>query len=103
MTYCQYWVFLPQPILFVLTVSALTPDTEESNTREHFLKRVSIIYGLMAAFLGSQLLSGDDPHPSLVAPRLVATGLLVVVAVTRRLEIISLLVAVWLVALSRRL
>ncbi|MBW2500782.1 MAG: hypothetical protein JRF61_26160 [Deltaproteobacteria bacterium] len=102
-SYLQYWAYLLQPMLFLLTVSALTPDSEERDTEEYFTKRLSLIYGLMAAFIFSHLLSSYEPRSSLVIPRLIGTVLCIAVAVTRRLEIIYVLLLVWLVGLVRRL
>lgn len=100
-SYLEYWAYLLQPMLFLLTVSALTPESEESDTEAYFNKRISLIYALMAAFLCSHFLS--DPNSSLAVPRLVGTVLCIAVAVTRRIEIIYVLLLVWLVGLVRRL
>jgi hypothetical protein len=60
-TYPEYWAYLLQPILFLLTVSALTPDADDRDTKAFFARRIRLIYGLMAAFLCSHFLDGDDP------------------------------------------
>ena len=101
--YRQYLGYLLQPMIFLLTVSALTPELEASDTKAHFQKRVSLIYGLMAAFIGCHLFIGYDQPASRVAVRLVATVLLIAIAVTRRTAIIYALFVVWTLGLVSRL
>ncbi len=102
-TYRQYWAYLLQPMLFLLTVSALTPESEDRDTREYFANRLSLIYGLMAAFIASHFLSSHQPDSPVTIPRLIGTALCLAVAVTRRLELIYVLLVVWLVGIVRRI
>ena len=102
-SYPQYWAYLLQPILFLLTVSALTPESEESDTEVFFTKRLRLVYGLMAAFLFSNLVGSDDALALDRAPRLVGIALCIAVAVTRRFEIFYFLAVAWFFGLLMRL
>lgn len=102
-SYLGYWAYLLQPILFLLTVSALTPDSDENDTREYFHERMSLIYLLMACFIASHLLTITEYTPANVLPRTFATFLLVAVAATHRLELVYALAVVWFATVVRRL
>ena len=102
-TYRQYWAYLLQPMIFLLTVSALTPESEDQNTKEYFDNRMALVYGLMAIFIGSHLFMSYDDPTSRIVVRIVATALLVVVAVTRRTSVIYALGVLWFVGLLSRI
>ena len=43
--YAQYWLYLIQPIIFLITVSALTPESNILDTKGHFQEKIPLIYG----------------------------------------------------------
>lgn len=102
-SYVQYWGFLLQPILFLLTVSAMTPETKDHDLTEFFGRRIRLIYGLMAGFLLTNFVFSFDGLASLITPRFLAMVLLVAVAISRRIEICYVLFVVWLGSLYLRL
>ena len=102
-SYRQYCGYLLQPMLFLLTVSALTPEADTDDTRAYFDERFPLVYLLMAGFIASHFLTDADALRSIVSARSVATALLVCVALTRRVEIIYALAVVWFVSFVNRM
>ena len=102
-SYVQYWSFLLQPILFLLTVSAMTPEAKDHDITAFFERRIRWIYGLMACFLLTNFALSFDGLASLITPRFLAIVLLVAVAISRRIEICYVLFVVWLGSLYFRL
>ncbi len=102
-SYRQYCGYLLQPMLFLLTVSALTPEADTDDTRAYFDERFPLVYLLMAGFIASHFLTDADALRSIVSARSVATALLVCVALTRRVEIIYALAVVWFASFVNRM
>ncbi len=104
--YAQYWLYLVQPILFLLTVSALTPESENQDTERYFKERFSLVYGLVAIFVSSHFLSGFGSMISLTYmtyTRIVIIALSVVIALTKRIWLIYVTAVVWFVSLLLRM
>ena len=104
--YAQYWLYLVQPILFLLTVSALTPESEREDTERYFKQRFSLVYALAAIFVLSHFLSGFGsiiPLTNLRYTRIILIVLSVLIALTRRIGLIYVLAGVWFVSLLLRI
>ncbi len=100
--YFQYWLFLLQPILFLLMVHALTPETELKNTEAYFRKRMPVVFGLMALYIGSHLLPSLDKVDTVVIPRLVIIALCLSIALSRKVALVYLLGILWFISLFLR-
>jgi hypothetical protein len=100
--YYQYWRYLSQPIVFLLTVSALTPEAENRNTEAYFKQRLPIIFGLMAVFIASHLLPGLGNSVQVNPARIAAIAICLLIAFTRKVELVYVMTVVWLVSLFMR-
>jgi hypothetical protein len=101
--YAQYWLYLIQPMLLLLTVSALTPESENSDTKGYFHERLSLVYGLAAIFVSSHFLSGFASMTSLTYTRIVLIALSFTIALTKKIWLIYLTAVVWFVGLLLRM
>jgi hypothetical protein len=101
-SYFKYWLFLLQPILFLLMVHALTPDPEIKNTEGYFRKRMPVVFGLMALYIGSHLIPGLDKVDTLILPRLAVIALSLGIALSRKVFLVYLLGVLWLISLVLR-
>ncbi len=93
-SYRQYWSYLIKPILFLLTVSALTPESDQQDTEGYFKQRLSLVYGLMAVFIASH---------SITYRRIIAIILCLAIAVSKKLWLIYVVAVVWLLELWGRM
>ena len=101
--YLQYWIFLLQPILFLLLVHALTPDPEVKNTEDYFKKRMPVVFGLMGIYIASHMIPGLDSMLEIInIPRLIAVVLCVSIAISRKVYLVYLMGVLWLVSLFLR-
>ena len=104
--YAQYWLYLVQPILFLLTVSALTPEFETQDTKCYFKERFSLVYGLFAIFVASHFLSGFGsmiPLTYMTYTRIIVIGFSVVISLTKRIWLIYVTTVVWFLSLLLRM
>ena len=101
-SYYHYWIFLVQPILFLLIVHALTPEQDDKDTEGYFKKRIPIVFGLMAIYIAWHLLPEFSTSEHLLYPRLIGSALCVAIAVSRSIPLIYVMGAVWLLSLFMR-
>ena len=102
-SYAQYWLYLIQPMLLLLTVSALTPESEDSNTKGYFQERLSLVYGLAAIFVSSHFFSGLTSISHLTYTRVALIVLSLMIALTKKIWLIYLTAVVWFVSLLLRI
>ncbi len=100
--YFQYWLYLSQPMLFLITVAALTPETENKETEKYFKKRIPIVFGLMALYIGSHLFSNVGSTPALNVVRVITVVLLLIIATTRRVWLVYVASILWVISLFAR-
>ncbi len=100
--YFRCWVFLLQPILFLVTVKALTPDQNIVDIPAFFRKRIPLVFDLMAVFLACHFLPGFSGGSALDLPRIIAILFCLAIAVTRSIPIIYILTVIWLITLILR-
>jgi hypothetical protein len=100
--YFQYWLYLSQPMLFLITVAALTPEPENKKTEVYFKQRIPIVFGLMALYIGSHLFTSIGSTPALSLVRLITVLLLVVIAVSRRVWLVYVATILWVISLFAR-
>ena len=100
--YFSYWIHLLQPLLFLLTVNALTPELENKDTKGYFEKRISLIFLLMAGFIACHFIPGFGHDQSLDIPRIIGVGLCIVVAILRKPFWVYLMSGIWLISLLVR-
>ena len=101
-TYYKYWLYLTQPMLFLLIVHALTPEGDNKDTEAYFKQRIPIIFGLMAIFIAWHLIPGFSGPADLKYTRIISVVLCFVVAFTRKISIIYIMGIFWLVSLFFR-
>ena len=101
--YFQYWAYLLQPMLFLVIVSALTPEPENKNTELYFKKRMPVVFGLMAIYIFSHLFANFGSTTPITAVRVVAIALCVVTAVVRRVWLVYAVTIVWVISLFARM
>ncbi|MGB5238056.1 MAG: hypothetical protein WBM43_03420 [Flavobacteriaceae bacterium] len=101
--YFEYWIFLLQPILFLLLVHALTPDPEVKNTEGYFRKRMPVVFSLMGIYIASHMIPGLDTMDDMVSiPRLFAVAICIGIAISRKVYLVYLMGVLWLVSLFLR-
>jgi hypothetical protein len=82
--YFNYWIHLLQPLLFLLTVNALTPGSEDKDIEVYFKKRISLVFLLMAGFLSCHYIPGFGLAQSMDIPRIIGITLCLIVAVLKK-------------------
>jgi hypothetical protein len=100
--YFEYWLFLIQPILFLILVHALTPDPGTKKTEVYFKKRMPVVFGLMGIYIASHLIPGLDSAEMFSIPRLVAIALCVGIALSRKVYLVYLMGILWVISLILR-
>ena len=98
-SYFHYWLELTQPVIFLMVVSALTPDSAESDTKDYFEKRITTVFALFAAFIASHFLPAYGVTITMDFARVAAIVTCVSIAITRRAELIYVLAGLWFVGL----
>ena len=101
--YFQYWVFLLQPILFLILVHALTPDRDIKDTEQYFRKRMPVVFGLMGIYIASHLIPGLDTQEIINIPRIIAVAICLGIALSRKVFLVYLLGVFWLISLYLRM
>lgn len=101
-SYYRYWLYLAQPMVFLLIVSALTPEAENRDTAGYFKKRMPIVFGLMAVFITIHLVPSFTQAPPVNIPRIAAILFCVVIAVTGRPSLVYVLAVIWVASLFMR-
>ena len=101
--YFQYWAYLLQPMLFLVIVSALTPEPENKNTEVYFKKRMPVVFGLMAIYIFSHLFANFGSTAPITAVRVVAIALCVVTAVVGRVWLVYAVTIIWVISLFARM
>jgi hypothetical protein len=101
-TYYEYWPYLIQPIIFLVTVHALTPNKHDKNTAAYFSDRISVIFGLMAVYIGCHFLQGFEGLESLGISRIIGIAMCIIIAVTKKVSLVYVLGAIWVVSLFFR-
>ena len=100
--YFKYWIHLLQPLLFLLTVNALTPDSENKDTEGYFRKRISLIFILMAGFIACHFIPGFGHESGLELPRIIGVGMCLAVAFSRKPSWVYAMAAIWIISLFLR-
>jgi len=98
-SYFHYWLELAQPIVFLMMVSALTPDSAESNTKDYFEKRIRIVFALFAVFISSHFLPAYGVTVEMDYARITAVVICVSISVTRRIWLVYVLGVLWFLGL----
>lgn len=100
--YFQYWLYLSQPMLFLITVAALTPEPENKETEVYFKQRMPIVFGLMALYIGSHLFTSVGSTPALNVVRVITVLLLVSIAASRKVWLVYVASILWVISLFAR-
>ncbi|HRI78605.1 MAG TPA: hypothetical protein PLR06_03640 [Cyclobacteriaceae bacterium] len=90
-TYLSYFKTLLQPLTFLLVVAVFTPEEQVEDIKVYYTKNIPIIFGGLAIFVALHFLFEIEQN---VIPRLAAIALLIVVAVTRQLWPIYILLLI---------
>ena len=101
-SYLQYLSFLTAPFLFLITVSAFTPE-KEAETKAYFVSRLRLFSVLLVLFITSHLLYAGEEFTSATLFRGVAIAVLVLLAVFRNMWLVYVFFVVWLVTLFMRI
>ena len=101
-SYFQYWLYLSQPMLFLITVAALTPETENKETEIYFKQRIPIVFGLMALYIGSHLFQDYGPGGGLNTVRVVTVALCGATAASRKVWLVYVAAGLWGISLITR-
>ena len=90
-------------MLFLVIVSALTPDPECKDTEAYFIKRMPVVFGMMAVYIGSHFIANYGVMSSINVARFLAIVLCIVMAVSRRAWLVYVATALWLFSLYARM
>ena len=101
--YFQYWAYLLQPMLFLVIVSALTPELEIKDTKAYFIKRMPVVFGLMAVYIGSHFIANYGEISQLNIARFLAILLCIAMAISRRAWLVYVATALWVFSLFARI
>lgn len=100
--YFRYWLYLVQPMIFLITVSALTPEAENQDTEGYFKQRISIVFGLIAAYIASHFLPAFYHSADFDYVRMISIAICILIAVTRRTWLVYVMAVVWFLGLFLR-
>lgn len=101
-SYFEYWLFLLQPIIFLILVHALTPDPEIKDTELYFKKRMPLVFGLMAIYIASHMIPGLDTNANISIARLIAIALCLGIAISRKVFLVYVFGLLWAYSLFIR-
>jgi uncharacterized membrane protein len=101
--YFQYWAYLLQPMLFLIIVSALTPELEFKDTEAYFIKRMPVVFGLAAVYIGSHFIANYGEISQLNIARFLAILLCIAMAISRRAWLVYVATALWVFSLFARM
>ena len=97
--YFHYWMELTQPMIFLMAVSALTPDSADRDTKDYFEKRITIVFALLAVFIASHFLPAYGVTVTMNYARVAAVVICVSIAVTRKVWLVYVLGGLWFLGL----
>ena len=101
-SYYKYWLFIIRPICFMLMVHALTPDSDIKDTAGYFKKRLPIVFGLFTIYIALHFdYALSDPLSDRII-RVASVLLALVIAITKRINLIYVFGAIWIVSLFFR-
>lgn len=100
--YHEYWLFLVQPIIFVVLVHAFTPEVELTDTEAYFKKRTPIVFGLTAIYLASHLTTDFGIGNTTMWFRIIGIVICLIIAFTRNTKAIYAFAIFWLLTLYFR-
>lgn len=101
-TYHEYWLFLIQPIIFLLLVHAFTPEAELNDTETYFKKRIPIVFGLTALYFALHLTPDFGLSNQAMWIRIIGIIICLIIAVTRNIKAIYAFGILWLLSLYFR-
>lgn len=101
-TYHEYWLFLIQPIIFLLLVHAFTPDAELKDTETYFKKRIPLVFGLSAIYFALHLTPDFSLSNHAMWIRIIGIIICLIIAVTRNIKAIYAFGILWLLTLFFR-
>ena len=101
-TYHEYWLFLIQPIIFLLLVHAFTPETELKDTEAYFRKRIPIVFGLMALYIASHMIPAFGVSTEAMWLRIIGIVICLIIAFTRNIKAIYVFGLLWFLTLYFR-
>ena len=97
-SYHQYWLFLLQPILFLILVHAFTPDKENRDTEGYFKMRMRLVFILFGIYIGSHLIPILSASSKLHMTRIGAIVICLAIAFSRKIWLVYLLGIFWLIS-----
>lgn len=100
-SYLSYLSFLVAPFLFFMGAQVFTPD-HGANTKEYFLKRMSLFYTLFALLIGSHFIYELAETQYATIMRLIFIVLIIGVGFSRKPWLTYVVVLFWVVSLFIR-
>jgi len=101
-TYHEYWLFLIQPIIFLMLVHAFTPEDELKDTEAYFKKRIPIVFGLTALYLALHLTPAFIGNKEAIWLRVIGIIICLIIVFTRNIKAIYVFAIFWLLTLYFR-
>ena len=100
--YAEYWLYLLPPLIFLLAVSALVVEKDEDANKEFFLKRVPVVFSLLAFYIFFHLLPMYAFYDSMWYLRIVLIALALLTAYTKNLNFFYVMALLWAASLFMR-
>lgn len=101
-TYHEYWLFLIQPIIFLLLVHAFTPEIKLKDTETYFKKRIPLVFGLSAFYFAFHMTPSFSGSMKEILLRVIAIIICVIIALTRNIKVIYAFGILWFLTLYFR-
>lgn len=102
MAYHEYWLFLIQPIIFLMLVHAFTPEVELKDTEAYFKKRIPLVFGLTALYFALHLIPAFGVSTEAMWLRIIGIIICLIIALTRNIKAIYVFAILWLLTLYFR-
>jgi hypothetical protein len=101
LNYLEYLLLLISPFLFFLVAHVYTPEPGD-DTKEHFIKRMPLVYTLIALVTASNFIYNLDKSLSISIGRIIFIIVVLIAGFTRKIWITYVLILIWLVSLFLR-
>ena len=97
LSYLNYLILLISPFLFFLVAHVFTPEPEK-NTKDHFIKRMPLIYSLIALLIACNYLYRLEESRYANISRIVFIIILLLCGFTRKIWLTYVLIAMWILS-----
>jgi hypothetical protein len=102
MDYKSYLIYILPPFIFLIAVNIFTPEKDDE-TETYFKENMSVFFILIAFFVASHFLFNYEETSGMFFARIIIIIWLLLTGILRRIWMVYVFVAIWLLLLMSRL